>query len=124
VTRVADPASMVAGYAQPMRGRASYSGVLRNKSKTRIWWTCPHDHTTAHLATLCASGELARRLEGVREVITLGWCEPCKFWWTPEQALGPRPRGGPPRPLDVGCPRCDVPLETVKLMVLERKAVS
>jgi hypothetical protein len=118
-----DPTTMVAGYVQAQRGRASYSGVLRNKPKTQIHWTCPDDHVTATSARRCAETELERRLQGRRSVVTLAWCEPCRSWWTPAQASGHRePRED--RLLGLGCPRCEVPLEIVKLSVLERRTVS
>lgn len=108
----ADPKRLRAGYAQPMRGRAQYSGVLR-RTPSLTSWTCVHDHVTAHSAKRCAEAELTRRLEGAREVFTLLWCGPCRQWWTPDQA-------GPPG----RCLRCDVPAESVKLVVLERSRVS
>jgi hypothetical protein len=110
----------VAGYAQAQRGRAQYSGVLRNKSKTLVLWTCPDDHKTATSAKRCAATELERRQQGRREVLTLGWCEPCRQWWTPAQATGLREARDDRLP-GAACPRCDVPLESVKLVVLERR---
>lgn len=118
-----DPADMVAGYSQAQRGRASYSGVLRNKSKTRVLWTCPDDHKRSVSAERCAAGELERRRQGQREVIVLGWCSFCRQWWTPDQAAGKRDARQDRVP-GTACPRCDVPLQTVKLLVLERKPVS
>jgi hypothetical protein len=118
-----DPATMVAGYVQAQRGRAQYSGVLRNHSKSIVLWTCPDDHKTATSARRCAETELERRLQGQRSVVTLAWCEPCRTWWTPAQASGHRePRED--RLLGLGCPRCDFHLEIVKLVVLERRTVS
>jgi hypothetical protein len=118
-----DPTTMVAGYVQAQRGRASYSGVLRNKPKTQIHWTCPDDHVTATSARRCAETELERRLQGLRAVVTLAWCEPCRTWWTPAQAADLR-EAREDRLLGLGCPRCEVPLEIVKLVVLERRTVS
>jgi hypothetical protein len=57
-----------------------------------------------------------------REVFDLWWCVPCESWWTRKQAEEPRSGNGR-RPVG-GCPRCYVPLQRVKLLVLERQAVS
>jgi hypothetical protein len=119
---VVDPSDMVAGFSQAMRGRAQYSGVLRNKSKTHILWTCPDDHRSTPSAKRCAEAELERRLQGRRAVIDLGWCSFCRQWWTAEQVTGRH--DSRVTAVTGGCPRCDVPLESVKLVVLERRTVS
>lgn len=108
------PGPLKAGFAHRQKGVAAYVGALRTDPHAKPSWTCPcvPVHLTPIQATWCATAELARRTQGEREVFTLLWCEPCGRWWTSAQAA-------------VGvCPRCDVPAERVKLVVLERSRVS
>jgi hypothetical protein len=97
---------LVAGFAYIRRGSARYKGALRVSAKAVPAWTCEHDHITPESARLCADTELEKRTQGGREVITLRRCGPCDRWW-------------PDGPGQV-CPACSVPLERVKLAVLER----
>lgn len=99
------------GYRHLRRGSAQYAAVLRDKAARKIVWACADSHVTTVQALWCANGELARRTQAGREVFTLRWCAPCGRWWTPSQAASGL------------CPRCDVPLEAVKLVVLERRPV-
>jgi hypothetical protein len=103
-----DADGLVAGYAYRGRGTASYVGVLREdpRSRKKPAWSCPHDHLVATSAVLCADAELDRRVQAGRAVFWLLHCVPCERWW-PDGA-------GPP------CPLCGVPLERLKLAVLER----
>ena len=112
-----DPPELKAGFAHKSKGAGVYVGVLRAYPSARPSWTCSHSHLTPIQADWCSKAELARRTAGEREVFTLLWCEPCGSWWTPAQATG-GPQDGR------SCPRCGVPLEAVKLVVLERRRVS
>jgi hypothetical protein len=111
------------GYRHLQRGKASYAGVIRDGGKTKLVWMCDHSHATSVQAAGCAQRELERRVQGEREVFVLLWCKPCAQWWTLAQAGRPV---SPSRPhqRSAPCPRCDFPLESVKLVVLERHPVS
>jgi hypothetical protein len=110
-------ADLVAGYAHRRRGVSSYVGVLKQDRKSAPVWACTHDHLTTVKAAQCAEAELERRAQGGREVFELLHCTPCSKWWSPEEA-GTTPPGG------TECPRCGVPLEMLKLAVLERTGPS
>jgi hypothetical protein len=97
---------LLAGFTHVNRGTADYKGVLRATPKSAPAWTCTHNHLSAEAARRCADFELESRKQGSREVISLRWCEPCGRWW---------PDGDAP-----ACPVCSVPMERVKLVVLER----
>jgi hypothetical protein len=99
---------LIAGFTSVQRGAARYRGALRVTPKSVPRWTCQcmPDHPTPAEARKCADAELARREAGGREVFTLRRCEPCDRWWP----------AGP----GAACPACSVPMEGVKLIVLER----
>jgi hypothetical protein len=102
---------LIAGFTHVQRGRAAYRGVLRVTQKSAPAWTCrcPQPHLTAEAARSCADAELYAREQGGREVISLRRCEPCDRWWPDGPASA--------------CPVCSVPMERVKLVVLERTRV-
>lgn len=106
-------ADLVAGYALRRRGTSSYVGTLKAARGSAPAWRCTHDHLTTVKARQCAEAELERRTQGGRQVFELLFCPPCGQWLTPEQA-GTHPPGG------TECPKCGVPLERVRLAVLER----
>jgi hypothetical protein len=97
---------LIAGFTHVKRGTSDYRGVLRATAKSAPAWTCAHSHLTPEAARRCADFERKRRTEGEREVISLRRCEPCDRWW---------PDGD-----TAACPVCSVPMEKVKLVVLER----
>lgn len=99
---------LIAGFTHVQRGTAAYRGALRVTPSAVPAWTCPCApvHLTAEKARMCADAELARREQGGREVFTLLYCRPCDRWWPAGSAEA--------------CPVCTVPLERVKLAVLER----
>jgi hypothetical protein len=99
----------IPGFTHLSRGTASYRGALRATPRSTPVWTCKHDHLTATKATECAAAEWDRREQGEREVFTLLNCLPCGRWW-PDLA---------PAAHQV-CPRCDVPVDRVKVVVTER----
>lgn len=101
---------LMASYAHRQRGKASYAGVLRETPKSRPAWTCVHDHLTATGAAACANAELDRRTQGENEVFWLRRCEPCDRWWGDG--------------VSAACPVCAVPMERMKVAVLERVPVS
>lgn len=100
---------LLAGFTHVNRGTADYKGVLRATAKSAPAWTCAHNHLTAEAARRCADFELESRKQGSREVFTLRRCEPCDRWHP----------DGP----GSACPVCSVPMERVKLAVLERTRV-
>lgn len=100
---------LTAGYAHRRKGVSSYMGILKAGRKTMPAWTCPHDHITTVKAKACAEAELERRRQGASEVFTLLHCKPCRKWWEDID-------------VDAVCPRCDVPLERVKLAVVSRRS--
>jgi hypothetical protein len=106
------PDELQPGFSHVQKGVAAYVGVLRPGPASPAAWSCRHSHLTPAQAKWCATAELARRTQGARDVFTLLWCEPCGQWWTPAQAE------------EGACPRCGVPPEAVKLVVLERRPVS
>ena len=97
---------LIAGFAHVQRGSAHYKGALRVTAKSPPRWYCEHDHLTPEAARRCADFELERREQGGRDVIELRRCTPCDRWWP----------DGP----GTACPVCAVPVERVKLVVLER----
>lgn len=99
---------LVAGFVHLRRGAAYYKGALRTAPGRPPVWTCEHTHYSPTPAKLCAEGELYRRGQAGREVFELLHCTPCWSWY-----------GNEPGRL---CPRCGVPLERLKLLVLERAA--
>jgi hypothetical protein len=105
-----DPASLQPGYAHLRRGTAAYAGALRTDPHAKAEWTCPHSHTAPYTARLCAEGELERRKQAGRAVLTLLNCKVCERWWSDSAATV--------------CPRCSVPLDRVKAAVLERGPAS
>lgn len=100
---------LVAGFVHVRRGAAYYKGALRTAPGRPPAWTCEHTHYTPTVAKLCATGELDRRGQAGREVFELLRCEPCGRWF-----------GAVPCP--PACPACDVPLQRLKVLVLERSA--
>jgi len=102
---------LIAGFAHVHRGTAHYRGALRVTQKSLPRWTCScvPDHPTPEAARKCADGELWRREQGGREVVALRRCAPCDRWYP----------DGP----GAACPECSVPMERVKLVVLERGPV-
>jgi hypothetical protein len=100
---------LVASYMRLRAGTASFRGVLRATPDSAPRWTCPDDHLSTASARRCAEAELERRNQGGREVFTLRRCGPCDAWYP----------DGPGSP----CPVCSVPMERVKLVVLERTRV-
>ena len=88
----------------------TYLGALRRTRKSDPVWTCQHVHNSHSLpaiATRCALGEEERRQQGRDQVFFLLHCAVCASWW-------PDARGV------TACLRCGVPMERVKLAVLER----
>lgn len=105
------PEELYAGYTGIRdKATAGYAGALRRNPRSSPVWTCRHTHKSPVTAHTCAEAELERRVQGEREVIVLRRCEPCDRWW---------PDGD-----GAGCPVCSVPMERVKLVVLERSRVS
>jgi hypothetical protein len=102
---------LLPGFTRIRPGAAHYKGALRVTPKAVPDWTCAHDHFSPAVARMCAEAELERREQGGRQVFFLLRCEPCDRWWT--NGVSP-----------AGCPVCSVPLERVKLAVLERGPVS
>ena len=105
-----DPASLQPGYAHRKMGVASYAGALRTDPHAKPVWTCDDDHKAPYTARLCAEGELERRKQAGRAVLVLLNCKVCETWWSNSAAIA--------------CPRCSVPLDRVKMAVLERGAAS
>jgi hypothetical protein len=105
-------ADLVAGYAHVRRGASAYAGVLRQGFNGPKRWTCSCRpvHLTASGAVACATAELERRRQGSREVFALRRCGPCDRWY---------PDGD-----GAACPACSVPMERVRVAVLERGPVS
>lgn len=99
------PDRLIAGYSHRDKG-ASYRGALRDNPRNAPLWTCDHEHFSTAVARRCAESERERRVQGAREVLELEHCKPCSKWW----------QGLP----DAACPWCYVPLERVKVIVLER----
>jgi hypothetical protein len=99
---------LIAGFTRARQGTAHYRGALRATQKSVPAWrcACAPDHPTPEAARKCADAELWRRVQAGRAVVTLRRCEPCDGWW-------PDGDGAP-------CPACAVPMERVKLVVLER----
>jgi hypothetical protein len=109
------------GYRRLRPGKASYTGVIRD-ARRLVVWHCAHDHATPDIGRRCAEAELERRRQGGREVFDLFHCDPCETWWTRAQAEARTGRRLGPHFVK-GCPRCDVPLEAVRVQVLERRPV-
>lgn len=104
---------LIPGYAFARRGTYAYLGALRRTPGSVPVWTCSGSHAL-HVSTLgalaCARAELDRRTQGGREVFWLRRCEPCNRWWGDGASDA--------------CPVCAVPMERVKVAVLERVPVS
>jgi hypothetical protein len=101
---VTAPDLLVPGFT---RGpRSSYRGALRDNPRNNPEWICTHEHLLPAAARRCAQGERERRMQGASEVLELSHCKPCATWWE-----------GLPSAV---CPWCDVPVERVKVIVLER----
>jgi hypothetical protein len=105
-------AELVAGSASIRAATGGWHGALRPGPRARPVWTCAHVHATPATAKPCAERELERRRQGARAVFTLLHCARCdegggSAWWADA-------------PGALECPRCSVPLERVKLAVLER----
>lgn len=103
---------LIPGYMHRRRGVASYRGALREKPKGEPVWTCNDDHLVSSAAVRCAEAEKDRRVQGGREVMVLLHCKPCSLYfgepgWEASDTFG-------------HCPYCDVPLDWVKVAVLER----
>ena len=104
---------LIAGFTRRSGGRASYAGALRATPKGVPAWLCKgpgHDHLTPGIARKCAEQELERRKQGIREVFELLHCEPEDRWFADARGV-------------TACPSCSVPLERVKVAVLERSPV-
>jgi hypothetical protein len=129
MTPYVDPRELTAGYSYPQgKGVAKVIGVLRDGD--RVAWRCTSRpghrvHAIPSLATRCAQAELERRLQGARDVLWAGQCEPCGVYWDLSRAAAAKMDG------EMGmddasylmrgwCPRCQVPFERVRLAVLER----
>lgn len=84
-----------------------YLGALRRTRKSDPVWTCPHAHAVPAIATRCAVGEEEKRAQGRDQVFFLLHCGACTSWW-------------PDAPGVTRCAGCGVPMERVKLAVLER----
>lgn len=104
-----EPESLAAGFVHVRRGAAYYKGALRTAPGRPPVWTCDHTHYSPTVAKLCAQGELDRRTQAGREVFELLHCVPCGTWV----------RHSDEYPF---CARCSVPLQRLKLLVLERSA--
>jgi rubrerythrin len=102
------PEGLIPGYVHASRGRASYRGALRASEKGEPAWTCKDDHLTATSARTCARAEKEQRVQGSKQVFRLLNCKQCERWW--EDARGASE-----------CPRCSVPLDRVKVVVVERE---
>lgn len=102
-------AELVAGYEHVRRGTAAYRGVLRPATGGTPVWRCRCEpvHLNTITARRCAEKELDRRRQGGRQVFELLRCEPCGRWF----AAVPRAPA---------CPVCGVPLQRLKVLVLER----
>lgn len=99
-------AGLVAGYTRDTAaGRLSYHGALRRDRKSAPLWACLHDHLVVTSAQRCAEAELERREQGQGQVFSLLTCAPCGRWWADARVSA--------------CPLCSVPLQRVKLAVLE-----
>lgn len=100
---------LLAGYTRHRAGKAEYAGALRRRPGSDPVWecSCRPVHLTAARATACAAAELDRRTQGAREVFTLLRCDPCGAWYGEQRGM-------------TACPRCEVPLEAVKVAVLGR----
>jgi hypothetical protein len=100
---------LIAGFSSVQRGRAAYRGALRPTAKSLPVWTCTCTpvHLTPGGARECADVELERRKRSAGVVFTLLHCKPCASWRADSRLV-------------TSCPRCGVPLERVKLAVLER----
>lgn len=106
-------AGLKPGYLHRKRGAASYGGVLRTEDTRTQVWECKHDHFTAMAARRCAEGELDRRREGAKNVLTLLHCQEEGIWYDPAvdgAAVDWRPGL---------CPRCGVPMLREKVMILQ-----
>jgi len=108
---------LIAGYKvieYPRHATAAYRGVLRRTPGSRPSWSCscPSPHLSPVTARGCAERELERRGQGSREVFTLLHCKRCaegggSSWWDDV-----------PGEEGLKCPRCGVPLERLKLVVV------
>lgn len=100
---------LVAGFVHVRRGAAYYKGALRAAPGRPPVWTCEHTHYSPTVAKLCAQGELDRHVQAGREVFELLHCVPCGAWHAGDGETH-------------ACPDCGVPLQRLKVLVLERSA--
>lgn len=89
------------------KGPAVFLGALRRTPKSDPFWTCSHIHSLPAIARRCAEAEADRRQAGREQVFSLLHCGVCTAWY-------------PDEPTGFRCFRCGVPMERVKLAVLER----
>ena len=101
------PENLIPGYAHIDRGMARYRGALRESPGGRPAWTCQHDHAYTGGAVMCAKREKNGRVEAGKVVLDVLWCEHCTTWTPYEEGV-------------TACWRCYVPVDRVKLLILER----
>jgi rubrerythrin len=95
------------GYRRLKPGTAAFAGVLRKSEKGAVTWACAHSHAVTRAAYLCAEAEAVRRREAARVVYVLLHCGTCGLWWDDSRGA-------------LRCPRCEKPLDRVKLAEVER----